>query len=340
MASFLSLGDFSDVTPIPDASDADAPARINHTAEFSATAGYLRAALASGDTSPRVLPLTESAVQQNMANYSAWALRRSALLASRADLAAELRWQQGVVRAKDAWKNYQVWQHRRVLSVALGGADAGAAERAFVDEAFADDAKNYHAWSHRQWAANALPLAGGGVDSWVGEAAFARECLERDVLNNSAWNHLWFALSRGGGAPRAVVSDGRAPSVLEAADAVTFAVSALARAPANESAWSFIRALAQVGSDAAPNHDTAALSSGRAWAACPAALEAAERFAATTAFAAEVLAEAAEARGDAQAARGHYDSAARIDPVRAAFWAAKRDALNASAINAGAGSNV
>ena len=323
--SFLSLGDFSDVTPIPDVSAADAPARISHTAEFTTTAGYLRAALASGDTSPRVLPLTASAVQQNMANYSAWALRRSALLASRADLAAELAWLQNLVREKDAWKNYQVWQHRRVLSVALGGAAAGAAERSFIDEAFADDAKNYHAWSHRQWAANALPLA--GEDSWAGEAAFARGYIERDVFNNSGWNHLWFSISRGGGPPRAVVFEGRAPSASVAENAIAFAVSALPCAPANESVWSFIRAIAQVGSDAAPHHDTAALSSGGVWAALPAALEAAERFATTTAFAAEILAEAAEARSDARAARGYYESATRLDPVRAAFWAAKRAAL-------------
>ena len=46
-------------------------------------------------------------------------------------------------------KNYQVWQHRKVIVEWLGD---GSGEPTFTTVHLCDDAKNYHAWSHRQWA--------------------------------------------------------------------------------------------------------------------------------------------------------------------------------------------
>lgn len=44
------------------------------------------------------------------------------------------------------------------------------------------DAKNYHAWAHRQWVC----LTFG---AWDGELEFAAAMIAEDVRNNSAWNH-------------------------------------------------------------------------------------------------------------------------------------------------------
>eukprot|EP01052_Picozoa_sp_SAG31_P034329 SAG31_NODE_3998_length_3677_cov_10.286193_5_plen_102_part_00 len=44
------------------------------------------------------------------------------------------------------------------------------------------DAKNYHAWSYRQWLVQSYDL-------WTGELEFTERLLREDLLNNSAWNH-------------------------------------------------------------------------------------------------------------------------------------------------------
>ena len=53
----------------------------------------------------------------------------------------------------------------------------------------AQDAKNYHAWSHRQWVLQTFGC-------WENELKFAEELLEEDVRNNSAWNQRFFTVSQ------------------------------------------------------------------------------------------------------------------------------------------------
>lgn len=72
-------------------------------------------------------------------------------------------------------------------------------ELAFAAEALAFDAKNYHAWAHRQAvvAAFGRPGAGGAVGAalWGAELAFTERLLRDDVRNNSAWNQRHFVLA-------------------------------------------------------------------------------------------------------------------------------------------------
>ena len=49
------------------------------------------------------------------------------------------------------------------------------------------DAKNYHAWGHRQWV---LRTFGG----WEDELAYVEELLQEDLRNNSAWNQRFYVL--------------------------------------------------------------------------------------------------------------------------------------------------
>lgn len=69
------------------------------------------------------------------------------LTACGADLQSEwaLCWAVGEVNCK----NYQLWNHRRRCALALGAASADH-ELEFAAHFLAQDAKNYHAWSHRQ----------------------------------------------------------------------------------------------------------------------------------------------------------------------------------------------
>jgi len=62
-------------------------------------------------------------------------------------------------------------------------------------EALDADAKNYHAWAHRQ----VVVAASGG---WQQEMDYLVELLQRDVRNNSAWNQRAFVVRvrrQGGG---------------------------------------------------------------------------------------------------------------------------------------------
>ena len=72
----------------------------------------------------------------------------------------------------------------------------------------ADDAKNYHAWQHRQWVIKV------GVAGWVSTVRSSLGCLllqtfslwgeelhyvdrliQEDLRNNSAWNQRYFIVS-------------------------------------------------------------------------------------------------------------------------------------------------
>lgn len=54
-------------------------------------------------------------------------------------------------------------------------------------EALEADAKNYHAWAHRQ-----VVVAAAG--SWQQEMDYLEELLRQDVRNNSAWNQRAFVI--------------------------------------------------------------------------------------------------------------------------------------------------
>lgn len=50
------------------------------------------------------------------------------------------------------------------------------------------DAKNYHAWQHRQWVIKEFSL-------WEKELDYVDKLLTEDLRNNSAWNQRYFVIS-------------------------------------------------------------------------------------------------------------------------------------------------
>lgn len=72
----------------------------------------------------------------------------------------------------------------------------------------ADDAKNYHAWQHRQWVIKVgvaswvstvrsspdLPIA-ADVQSLGDELGYVDSLIQDDLRNNSAWNQRYFVVS-------------------------------------------------------------------------------------------------------------------------------------------------
>ena len=49
------------------------------------------------------------------------------------------------------------------------------------------DAKNYHAWQHRQWTIRTFGL-------WRDELRYVEALISKDVRNNSAWNQRFFVV--------------------------------------------------------------------------------------------------------------------------------------------------
>lgn len=62
-------------------------------------------------------------------------------------------------------------------------------ELEYAAECLAQDAKNYHAWAHRQAIVKQFGL-------WQQELEVTSHLLEEDVRNNSAWNQRFFVLSK------------------------------------------------------------------------------------------------------------------------------------------------
>ena len=59
------------------------------------------------------LALTADVIEQNSANYTAWAYRRRCLVALQCSLTDELEFAERI--AVDTPKNYQLWHHRRAI---------------------------------------------------------------------------------------------------------------------------------------------------------------------------------------------------------------------------------
>jgi hypothetical protein len=142
--------------------------------------------------------------------------------------------------------------------------------------AWSVDAKNYHAWAHRQWALGALAplLRRGGTPAGASprgrtgavpdaaalawppalvahELRVATGALRSDVRNNSGWNHRHFVLAEGAAnATATTTTSPPSPAPLPAPPAwllrveVDYTLSRLAPRPArNDAAWAYLRAI-------------------------------------------------------------------------------------------------
>lgn len=179
-----------------------------------------RGVLKLNEFSERTLELTLDVIEENPANYTAWAFRRKVLEALGANLYDELAYTERQAIAHP--KNYQIWHHRREICTML---QDGSAEKAFSAKAIAGDSKNYHAWAHRQWAIRTFSL-------WDGELEFIDKMLQEDVRNNSAWNQRWFVLKH------------TSSLTLEARQReIEYALVKIDTAVHNESPWNYIRGL-------------------------------------------------------------------------------------------------
>ncbi|XP_044757017.1 protein farnesyltransferase/geranylgeranyltransferase type-1 subunit alpha [Coccinella septempunctata] len=211
--------EWKDIQPIPQ-DEEDPVVAIDYSPQFTDVFDYFRAVVKKGEKSKRALKLTQDAVKLNPANYTVWQYRREILMELAEDLQAELNFVGGVILKQP--KNYQVWQHRRILVEWLKDPSQ---EKNITECAINKDAKNYHAWQHRQWVVKKFSL-------YEGELDFTEKLIEIDVRNNSAWNHRYFTIKNSTGFTEAVCRS-----------EIDFTLKNIQKAKENESSWSYLRGL-------------------------------------------------------------------------------------------------
>jgi protein farnesyltransferase/geranylgeranyltransferase type-1 subunit alpha len=254
---------------------------IDYTEAFRIAYGYFRAIFRSQEFSWRTLKLTATCLHLNPANYTVWHFRRHCLRALHhpVNVNAEANTSESWSYVKDDLdmaaslggenpKNYQIWYHRRAMLDQLPPAEflklAKDLELEYVNAVLRVDAKNYHAWSHRQWVISIMVESASaestsnfnGDDSeidprkhfviclWNAELIWVEQVLEEDIRNNSAWNYRWYiAHSRNKAEPVGKTSNSSGLSVSEATTEMDYALQIIAMDPYNESPWKYFSAL-------------------------------------------------------------------------------------------------
>lgn len=274
-------------TPLPP-NDAVA---IAFTDDFRALYGLFLAARALPERSARSMRLAREVIEHNKSDVSAWQLRSECAERLAACEGASV-WRRELAAAgaliMRSPKNYQAWEYRRFVTRRFLPDEAHAqAEIEFVNVMLDKDAKNYHAWSHRQWLVREGFAQGD-------EVAATTWFIEADVRNNSAWNHRWVAV-------RGLDDEARERQV-------EWAIEMVSRAARNGSAWNFVQALVESG-----------VGRERAKQAALLFLSHDEDNVAALRFL--VLNGSADDKVDVGE---RCDALMRLDPVRAKYWAYKR----------------
>lgn len=111
-------------------------------------------------------------------------------------------------------------------------------ETQFLALMFAQDAKNYHVWSYRQWLVRHFSL-------WDSELPYTESLLQSDVRNNSAWNHRWFIVfARHTDPQKHSIKNHDADlevSVEIIEREIEYTKAAISKAPQNQSPWNYLR---------------------------------------------------------------------------------------------------
>ncbi|WFD40400.1 galactose-6-sulfurylase [Malassezia japonica] len=258
---------WADVTPVPQVDGPEPLCPIMYDPDYTKAMDLFRALKQMRpngvEASERALALTEHLIYLNPANYSVWQYRAQVLLEMAASDASHQRLRDELdfmdEFAQGNMKNYQIWQHRRVIVSVLGDPSR---ELAFTSTVLDLDSKNYHTWAYRQWVLahfgglhkhdNKVEAPGAGAFPalWDGELAYVDNMLEADVRNNSAYNHRWFCVW-------GRLLEGRiVPPELEAKrqEEIDYALNKIAVAPNNASPWNYLRGVCTALTPRVPMH--------------------------------------------------------------------------------------
>ncbi|KAJ3130752.1 CAAX geranylgeranyltransferase alpha subunit [Physocladia obscura] len=178
--------------------------------------------------------LTTEIIELNPAHYTVWKVRQDCLFTLNINLREELEYATEI--GFDHHKNYQIWHHREVIVTKIGLTNDELKEKVlsteidYINKQFETDAKNYHAWSYRQWLVRHFNIWGRELDD-------INRLIESDFRNNSAWNHRFFYFTNNpeGFSPEHVKSE------------IDFAMVYNMKAPNNESSWNYLKGIVKIG---------------------------------------------------------------------------------------------
>ncbi|KAF9345056.1 CAAX geranylgeranyltransferase alpha subunit [Mortierella sp. AD094] len=256
---FYEKPEWADVVPIPQDDGPNPLVPIAYTKEYSTTMDYFRAICRSQEQSERALELTKIVIELSPSHYTVWHCRQKLLKALNKDLAEELEWIKWM--SSENPKSYQIWHHRQVIvdhmsavflpaslttsvtasslttaptipyhelpeSQQKAARDMVNVELEFIAKALAEDSKNYHAWSYRQWV---LAHFGQGP-WWEEELKYLDDLLAIDIRNNSAWNQRFHVVTIG--------PQGLTEEVVQRE--IEYAKLKIDRTPNNESPWVYL----------------------------------------------------------------------------------------------------
>jgi protein farnesyltransferase/geranylgeranyltransferase type-1 subunit alpha len=238
---------FADVTPVPQDDGPTAVARIDYPPAFTQAYDTWRALIQRDEChSIRALRLSTLCLQHNPANYTLWHFRRTCwkhIVGVSWQTALQVDLPLASILGGDNPKNYQIWYHRRALLEELilqqqqekdttVWRQYASSELEYIGTVLQVDAKNYHAWSHRQWLVQCM-AADDAASIWSDELRYTEHLLEIDVRNNSAWNHRWFVL-------HAINNNNTS---IDVPTHVDFCFAKAREDPYNECPWRFLVAL-------------------------------------------------------------------------------------------------
>lgn len=143
----------------------------------------------------------------------------------------ELQFTKEIIRTNP--KNFQAWEHRRVILSSNLMDVSASTELDFTESILSDDPKNYSAWKHRQWSLKTFRFSNSGLMRT--EFDFVDSLICADMRNNSAWNQRFFVLIQSGKFDFAVVKR-----------EIRYVIEKIKQLYGNESSWNYLRGIIDV----------------------------------------------------------------------------------------------
>ncbi|KAG5683848.1 hypothetical protein PVAND_013111 [Polypedilum vanderplanki] len=203
---------------------------IEYSDEYAKIIKCFEKVSSEDDFSEKSFNLTTQAIRYNQFNYNFWIFRRKILKNLKYDPYKELCWCEQLIIENPS--NFLSWDHRRIIANLNLSCCTSAQEFSLTKRVLERDAKNYYAWSYRQWIINTFKYTNLGL--LTDEMNFTEKFINEDIRNNSAWNQRFFIVSQRGRTDFPLVKK-----------ELKFALEKIKLANGNESAWNYMRGLLQ-----------------------------------------------------------------------------------------------
>ncbi|EHH28461.1 hypothetical protein EGK_18901, partial [Macaca mulatta] len=203
MSVFRDRAEWADIDPVLQNDGPNPVVQIIYSDKFRDVYDYFRAVLQRDERSERAFKLTRDAIELNAANYTVCNLYQNS--------------------------NSRVGLKVKKEAVYLESiTDKSQGNYIIIADILNQDAKNYHAWQHRQWVIQEFKL-------WENELQYVDQLLKEDVRNSSVWNQRYFVISNTTGYNDRAVLEREVQYTLEMIKLV----------PHNESAWNYLKGILQ-----------------------------------------------------------------------------------------------